>query len=517
MKAVTAYEMGVIEQRAMREMGLPSLLLMENAAISFVAELLRRVEGVPASKVMVFCGKGNNGGDGFAIARHLANAGAEVRVVVFGDRAQLKPDAQTNFDIVTGMGIPVYHFVQDRPRVDAHLLGADLVVDALFGTGFHGTLAGPEAEAVACINAAEALVAAVDMPSGADSDTGRVAGPCVQADLTITFGLPKVGQFLYPARALAGTVCVVPISLPAAYTEDAALPNNVLCDAYARQMLPPRSPDSHKGDYGKVFVLAGSPGLTGAPVLAADAVLKVGAGMVTVGVPASVHGIVAGKLTEAMTCPLPEMGSAHDMSLSKSAFGVVQEQLAKNNVLLMGCGLGMAESTVDMMHKLLVDNPLPMVVDADGINALAGNLALLGRRGADVVLTPHPAEFARMTGMDVSVVQDNRAEVARQFAKDFGVSLVLKGSDTVVAHPDGSLYLNTSGNSGMASAGSGDVLAGMIAGLVAQGLSVRDAANLGVYLHGCAGDCAAARFGEYSMTARNIVDSIHEAMEAVAQ
>lgn len=504
MKAVTSYEMGVLEQKAIQHYGIPALILMENAAIGFVNALCE--QRGDADKYLIFCGRGNNGGDGFAIARHLYNAGAEVRVVMLGAPEESKPDAYTNYQIARAMGIPIYDFTNaaDRPKIDAHLMMTDIVIDAMIGTGFRGELKETAAQAAACINRSGKYVAAVDMPSGVNSDTGHIAEPCVQADLTVTFALPKVGQLIYPGRAQCGTVVVAPISIPAAVIEESAAMNHLLEEGYARTVLPLRAAQSHKGTFGKAFVLAGSMGMTGAAVLCTRSLLKAGAGMVTLGLPDCIWETAASQLTEAMTCPLPSLNGA----LSKTALPMVQEKMKACDVLLMGCGISLNDSTAYVMRKLLEDNPIPLVIDADGINALADNLIALSARGADVVLTPHPAEFARMTGVEPEVVQANRVDIARKFALDFKVSLVLKGADTVVAHPDGEVYINTRGNSGMATAGSGDVLAGVIAGLIAQGLSVKQAANLGVYLHAVAGDIAAGQYGEYALNALNIIECI---------
>lgn len=510
MYAVTAAEMGALERRAIEGLGIPALLLMENAAAAFVRALTEQW-GAPAGKrALVFCGKGNNGGDGCAIARQLVCTGADARIVLLDDGAGMKPDARVNLDICRAMDIPVYRMDDNvsRPLVAAHLAAADFVVDALFGTGFHGTLQGVAAEAVELIDAGGKPVAAVDMPSGADSDMGHVDGACVQADLTVTFALPKVGQLIYPGRAKCGTVVTVPISIPPALAEGCGFCTYVLDDACVRATLPLRAAEGHKGSFGRVFALAGSQGMTGAAAMCAVGALKAGCGMVTLGTPGCVADVLSAKLTEVMTLALPSLNGG----LSRSAYAPAAERLAQNDVLLMGCGAGQSDGAADVMRRVLADSEKPAVVDADGLNALCGHAELLGARRADTVLTPHPAEFARLAGIDVAAVQRQRVSVARTFAQAHGVTLVLKGADTVAAHPDGSLYINTRGNNGMATAGSGDVLAGIIAGFIAQGLPAKEAANTGVYVHALAGDAARGKYGEYSLTATNILECIGSAI-----
>ncbi len=500
MKLVTASQMTELEQIAIQSYGIDGLLLMENAARSFCDVLESEWGNLKNKSIAVFCGKGNNGGDGFAISRHLINRGALVTVVMDFDPTDLKPDARKNFDIISCMAIPVVTL----PEIGKKQF--DIVVDALLGTGFHGAATGKLATMIDAVNACGAKVAAVDIPSGADCSDGAVGGPCVRADLTVTFALPKPGHFLYPAKEFCGKVVTTDISIPKKVVEAFPVATYTL-DSSLAASLPVRSENAHKGSFGKVLVFAGSAGMSGAAIMTTTAVLKTGAGMVTAAVPEALCELFASQFPEAMTLALPAENTA--------AF--ILEKLSTQNVFLAGCGLGLSEETQNTLRLLALGCEKPMVIDADGINALSGHIHLIKNKTVPTVLTPHPLEFSRISGLSVDYIQQNRLKTARDFASEFGVILVLKGADTVVAHPAGNAYISPQSNSGLAKAGSGDVLAGIIAALIAQGATPGDGANLGVHLHSRAGMIARQKLGAYSMTASDVLAALPEAICELAR
>lgn len=504
MKLVTASQMTELEGRAIEEYGISSLLLMENAARGFCDCLEQETGSVKEKEIAVYCGSGNNGGDGFAIARHLSNRGGMVTVVKGFCEEKLKPDARTNFEIVKKMGLPMVSLCE--------IIGNrfTIVVDALFGTGFHGVPEGQYAEMIESMNQSGAFVASVDIPSGAGSTDGRVVGVCVRADMTVTFGLAKVGQFLYPAKECVGKLYVTDISIPAQVLQNFDTPYDTLDEELA-SVLPKREENSHKGTFGKVLAFAGSPGMSGACVLTTLSVLKAGAGMVTAAVPQSIIHVLSEQCREVMTMSLPTDGE----QLSAEAEEVLLKKMESQDVLLAGCGLGSSEATKEVLLSVVSQCKKPLVLDADGINLLAGNIHIVKERTAPTVLTPHPLEFSRISGHSMEEIRLNRVAVATNFAQEYGVVLVLKGADTVVAHPDGRVCVCTVSNSGLATAGSGDVLSGIIASLLAQGASAGEAANVGVYLHSRAGLLAREQLGARSMLAGDVLLALPEAMMAL--
>lgn len=502
MRLVTAQQMRELEQMTFSEYGFSSLLMMENAAQGFCDRLEREYGSVCRKKIAVFCGKGNNGGDGFAVARLLSVRGAFVRIFIGFDPHLLKGDAKTNYETAERFGIKILD-------TEAFSDDCDVVIDALFGTGFHGEIAGEDAETVEKINASHAFVAAVDMPSGANADNGTVSEFCVCADMTVTFGMGKLGQCLYPAKQKTGQVFVSEISVPLQLRK--AYPSGYFAlDSAIFSRLPQREENTHKGNFGKCLIFAGSRGMCGAAVMASNAVLKSGAGMATLAIPEEVSSIAAAKLTEVMTLPLP-------MEYTKKSLSLLEEQMKTQDIFLMGCGLGRSTERQSLVRELLLRSKLPTVIDADGINALQGHIHILKQKRVPVVLTPHLVEFSRISGFSPEEIVADKVKLAKQFAVEYDVILVLKGADTVVACPDGRVFVNTLSNSGMATAGSGDVLAGMIAGLAAQGAELSDAACLGVFLHTLAGEIAREQYGEYGMTATDILSAVPLALKRATE
>ncbi|KKM08641.1 carbohydrate kinase [Clostridiales bacterium PH28_bin88] len=508
MKLVTAEEMRELDQLASSQYGIPGIVLMENAGLRVLDAVLEILEGEVAGKrVLVFAGKGNNGGDGFVVARHLANKRAEVKVFLLGRPEDVRGDARVNLDILEQMGVKIYPLQaeKDLQRVDIALLHADVLVDAIYGTGFKGAAMGTIAQVIRQINSAHRPLVAVDLPSGLEANTGKVYGPCVQATRTVTFGLPKLGLYLEPGARYAGDVTVADISLPARLVSGRPLKRELLTPSWCSAQLPRREPSAHKGSFGRVLVVGGSEGMTGAVTLSAQAALRSGAGLVTAAVPRSLHPVLETKTTEVMTSPLPETDAR---SFSMEAVAPVLELARDATVVALGMGIGRHPATVEWVRRLLPQLKVPVVIDADGLNALAGATGLFPSLGVPVVITPHPGEMARLLDVAAARVQEDRLKGAEQAAKDWGVTVVLKGAKTVVASPGGETFLNPTGNPGMATGGSGDVLTGVIAGLMAQGLAAPVAAAVGVFVHGAAGDLAARSKGHRGLIAGDILEML---------
>lgn len=506
MKIATAAEMRGIDKAAIEYFGIPGLVLMENAGAALARQVASILTDAANKKVCVFAGKGNNGGDGFVAARHLASLGAKVKVFLVFDEDDMAGDAQVNLNIIKKMGIDVLPLAGDRDWDMARVAAtfADCIIDAMLGTGFSGAIQGNMARAVELVNSAGKPVVAADIPSGVHADTGQVGTVAVRADYTVTFGLPKPGLLLYPGAEYTGRLVVADITIPAALLAADTIRQNAITARKAKQLLPRRHPAAHKGTNGHVAIVAGSEAYTGAAALAATGALRAGAGLVTLGVAASLLSLMQMKLTEIMTRPLPEIVGG---AIGMKAVPYIEELTARCDVLAIGPGLGRAEETMAAVREVVRNCDKPLVIDADGLNALVGHTDILRDTAALAVLTPHPGEMGRLFGLTPAQVNQDRIGVARQAAHSWGAIVVLKGAPTVVAFPDGEVYVNTSGNAGMATGGTGDVLTGVIAALIAQGLSSHDAAVAGVYLHGLAGDIA-ARAGQVGMAAGDVARAL---------
>jgi NAD(P)H-hydrate epimerase len=489
MKIVTAQEMREIDRRVIEEIGIPGAVLMENAGVSVFNLIRELTQGFPPSsfRVTVFVGRGNNGGDGLVVSRHLHNFGYRVTAYLLAPPDAFSGDAALNLEIARKIGVPIKTMLseEDLDGIWSKVEGTDVVVDAIFGTGLKGPVRGLAGKVIERVNRLRAVRIAVDLPSGLNADTGAVEGPCVRADFTVTMALPKRGLFLHPGADYCGEVRVAHIGFPNQAIESQGIKTELITGDLALSLLPSRPASGHKGTFGHVLVIAGSLGLTGAATLTSLAALRSGAGMVTLGIPESLNSIMEVKLTEVMTLPLPETSRR---ALSVRAMEGILEFMPRATVLAIGPGLSQDPETVELVWKLCFESTKPMVIDADGLNAIAQNPEILDRIGPDVVLTPHPGEMSRLTSHTVKEIESNRIEAAKEFALKHGLTLVLKGAPTIVAAPDGKAYVNSTGNPGMASAGMGDVLTGLIAGLMAQGMSPTDAAISAVFYHGLAAD-----------------------------
>ena len=512
MKLLTARQVRDLDRRAIEDFGVPGLVLMENAGRAAAEQGAAHFAGSFPGPVLVLCGKGNNGGDGYVIARHLANRGWQVATLVFAARESVGGDAAVNLEILLRSGAEV-EFVTTAADLAAALgrRRPRWLVDAIFGTGLNSEVQGLARQAIEWLNGSGLPVLAVDIPSGVDADSGRILGAAVRADLTVTFACGKLGQVLYPGSGLVGQLSVADIGMPVSLVDESPDALGFVDASVAAELLPPRPEAGHKGTFGHLLVVAGSVGKSGAAALAAEAGLRSGAGLVTLASGASQQPVLAAKLTEVMTAALPE----NDGALSQRAGTPVRELWAGKQALALGPGLGLQPETVALVRSLVGECPLPLVLDADGLNALAGHVEPLARREAATILTPHPGEMARLLGATVRDVEHDRVGAARSFAQQHRVVLVLKGARTLVAFPDGQLRINGSGNPGMASGGMGDVLTGILGGLLAQGLQASEAAVLGVFLHGLAGDRVAARLGDAGLLASDLLRELPAARRAL--
>jgi NAD(P)H-hydrate epimerase len=514
MRIVTADEMAVIDRTTIEGVGIPGVVLMENAGRGACEAMGRHFPDLAGKRVLALAGGGNNGGDGFVIARHLWQRRVQVDVCCLRKPADYRGDARINLDILEKLGMPVAVMADTAslPQLRERLAGADLVVDAILGTGLNAPVSGFYRNVIELVNELGRPVFAVDLPSGLDATTGLPLGVCIRASVTATFGLAKIGQLVTPGCSFVGHLEVVDIGLPRSVTEMAEPPRLWLDPRDLGPLVRARELPSHKGSFGHVLVVAGSVGKTGAGAMASMGAGRAGAGLVTLAVPVSLHGLMEVKLTEVMTEPLAETA---EQSIAEAAVPRLEELLQNKEALALGPGISTQEETRRVVLRLVEGSPCPVVVDADALTVLVGHLGVLKRARAPVILTPHPGEMGRLTGLSPAEVQSRRVELAQAFSREHGVTLVLKGARTLVASPEGRLAVNGSGNPSLASGGTGDVLTGLIAGLLAQGLAPFQAACLGVYCHGAAADRLAPRYGDRGLLATDLLPEIPAVLKSL--
>ena len=504
MRILNAAQMREADRFTIEDIGIPSLVLMENAGRQVVAAMEAAYESRLDGRVAVLCGRGNNGGDGFVVARTLLQRGIDTAVFVIGAVADVRGDARINLDILGRLGVTVVE-INDEQTWELHfseISQCTLIVDAIVGTGLTRALAGMMETVAADVNASSIPIVSVDLPSGLSADTPHLIGDCINASMTVTLGAPKLPLVLPPGETHAGDVVIADIGIPIEVIEGLdGRRIDLLTPEQIRDLVEPRAPESHKGDFGRVTLVAGSRGKTGAAHLAAIGALKSGAGLVTVATPASCLPIIASMGPEFMTELLQE---GKDGTVAPAA---IERILAlRHDVIACGPGLGRSAGAAEFVKALLDRADVPLVLDADAIMALADDPArLVGREDRDVIITPHPGEMARLVGSTIEEVQANRIDVAASFATSRHVHVVLKGHRTIIATPDGHIFINPTGNPGMATAGTGDVLTGMIAAWLAQLLDAEAACRLAVFLHGAAGDLAEADEGQVAMTATDVL------------
>lgn len=513
---VTSEEMRQMDRLAIESFGIPGVVLMENAGRATVQVLFKEVPDLQNKKVGIMAGKGNNGGDGFVIARYLAANGVPVSVYILTKKEKVKGDAAGNLQLIEKMNIPIKEVTDGAAFASymSDLAHYDLWVDAILGTGLQSDVRGFFKDVIDFLNHTGNPVFAVDIPSGLNSDTGEVCGTCIKAAATVTFGLPKIGQVIYPGIEFVGSLAVVDIGIPEMVIGQVTPKHKILLAEDIASSVKERLPEMHKGGAGHLLVVGGSPGKTGAAAMASLAAMRTGAGLVTLGVAQSLNHIMEIQLTEVMTAPLPE---TEEKTLGMSAHKALCALLEGKRALAIGPGLGTDSEAKALVRRLLADNILPAVVDADGLAALEGHLDLLQKAKAPLILTPHPGEMGRLLGITAAEVQKSRIPVARDFASKHQVYVVLKGARTIIAEPGGGITVNPTGNPGMASGGMGDVLTGMIAGFLVQGYSPLDATRLSVYLHGAAADFLAKDKGPIGYLAGDIIDIIPEQMKVLSE
>jgi ADP-dependent NAD(P)H-hydrate dehydratase / NAD(P)H-hydrate epimerase len=506
MKISTVAEMMALDQTAVKQFGIKEELLMENAGLA-VYQVMAKTTHVKSGRFVVFCGLGNNGGDGFVVARKLHSNGARVKVYILGDPGKFKGVAKLNLDIVSRLPIDIERVEDIRP-VKYDLAHCDGIVDAIFGTGLTRAVEGIYAQVIRLINASGKTVYAVDIPSGVQGDSGQVLGTAVQAHHTVTFGLPKIGSVLYPGYDLCGELYVTHISFPSAmYAADTlklAFNDPIL--------LPPRNPDGHKGAFGQALFIAGAASYYGAPYFAAMSFLKAGGGYSRLAAPRSITPFIANKGSEIVFIPMQETASGSIALKNKQALLGLADKM---DLVILGPGLSLDPETQQLARELVEQVKTPLVLDGDGITALCDDLEIIRNRKSETVLTPHLGEMSRMTGIDAAKIAADKITVLRQAADNLRAHIVLKGAHSLIGMPDGRVFVNMSGNAGMATAGSGDVLTGAIAAMQGLGLSFEDAVRNGVFVHGLAGDLAAEDMGGDGITAQTLLDYLPFAMDTL--
>jgi len=516
MKILTSSEMREIDRTTIEDIGIPGTVLMENAGLQVVKALRKKFARLPEERAVIVAGKGNNGGDGLVVARHLSNLGAKPEVLLLASKDEVMGDAAVNLGIALKLGLAVKEvrtreeWAKCRPTLGR----ATVVIDALFGTGLVKPLDGLYARAVEDINRSGGFKLSVDIPSGLSSDTFEIIGPCVRADMTVTLAAPKIAHIFPPAEEWVGKLVVGWIGIPPFLFEKPGLKFELVEEGTVRPYFKKRGRDTHKGTYGHLLVVAGSLGKTGAAALAGKAALKMGAGLVTVATAGSALPSVARSMMELMTEPLPETPRR---TVSGEALPRVLGLLKGKNGLLLGPGISTDPSTAEFVLGLLPKVRVPAVIDADGLNIISSDPGVLRRLAAPAVLTPHPGEFARLTGRSAADVLKHRLELVPDFARKHRVYLVLKGYRTLIAAPDGRVYVNPTGNPGMATGGSGDVLSGMIASEIVQEKDFLGAVISAVYVHGLSGDIAAGALSQKFLTAGDIIRFLPRALRPLEE
>ncbi len=511
MKILTSEQMKNIDRRTIKKYGIPGVVLMENAGLQAAMYVIDSVKDIHRKEILILCGPGNNGGDGFVIARHFFNQGLLPHTILIGDRKKVKGDALINLKIARNMGIEIDEVKTERSwlKYHEHLAHTDLIIDALLGTGLEGIPRGIYKKVISDMNQSGAEIIAIDIPSGLSGSLCKVEGEAVRADRTITFCCPKIAHIFPPSEEYVGNLKIADISVPEEAIQEEKAWLNLVEEDLARSLIPSRKRDAHKGDFGHILAICGSIGKSGAAALVAESALKTGAGLVTVATGSSAQKLLAAQCSEMMTEPLLETETG---SISKKALLRLKELSRGKELLVIGPGITTHPDTSSAMRILLKETQMPALVDADGLNAFEGYSKELYGKHRELVVTPHPGEMGRIIGQPAKFVQENRSEVCRNFATTHHCYVVLKGYKTLISDPLGNVYVNPTGNPGLATAGAGDILTGMIAGFLVQKTGILNALILAVYLHGLAADIAAAELGEIPLMARDVIACLPDAL-----
>ncbi|MCP3872638.1 MAG: NAD(P)H-hydrate dehydratase [Desulfobacteraceae bacterium] len=511
---VTASQMQDMDKQTIESFGLPGIVLMENAGRGAFDFLMRKFKDIGSKKVAVIAGRGNNGGDGFVIARYLMEKGIDVTVFLLSSKKKVTGDAKFNMDLYqTLCNKASTRGIIEIPNIDTfkhqktQIIHHDLFIDAILGTGLNSDVRGFFKDAIELINRSKKPIFSIDIPSGLHSDTGQPLGVAVKAHATATFAFAKIGHILYPGNTYTGELDIIDIGIPFFIEKEKNIPLSLINKEEIKPFFPSREFNSHKGSFGHVLVIAGSTGKTGASALCANAAMRCGTGLVTLGIAKSLNKIIEPQVIEPMTHPLPEKEKG---LLTDNCFDKIQTLLKDKQALAIGPGLGTNTGTKKLVQKIIQKVKVPLIIDADAINCIADNLTVLKKKKAPAVLTPHPGEMARLCNVTTKEIQANRIEFASQFAKEYNSILILKGAQTIISLPNGRSYICPTGNPGMASGGMGDVLTGIIAGFSAQGLTVDQASLAGVFIHGLCGDILSRNMGDFGFIASDMVQIIPE-------
>lgn len=487
----------------MEEFEIPQDILMENAGSAVFSAISRELK-VDNSKFVIFCGGGNNGGDGLVVARKLTSNGAEVIVFLLSGKEKLEGAARENFEIISKMPVEIER-VESVGGVEDTITNSDVIVDAILGTGITRNVEGLYKRLIQLINESGKKVVSVDIPSGINGDTGGSMGVAVNADITVTFGLPKIGNLLYPGYELGGKLYVSHISFPPTHYNS----DSIKAEIFNPLELPQRDKNTHKSDYGKCLFVSGAPSYLGAPYFSSLSFLKAGGGLSYLATPKSVSSFIASRGSEIVISPQSETESGSIAIENKEE---LLESSKNADIVIMGPGLSLNDETQELVRQLASEINVPLLIDGDGITAISKDLDVVRERDVETILTPHPGEMSRIAKMSIDKIKKKRIDILQQTTEDLGAIVVLKEARSLTGYPDGKVLVNTSGNPGMATAGSGDVLTGTIAAMYGLGYSVEKATPMGVFLHGLAGDLASEELGEDGITAQNILDCLPSAL-----
>ncbi len=504
MKISSVNEMRNMDKQAMEKFHIPDLLLMENAGEALVS-IIDKECGVSDKRFVIFCGQGNNGGDGLVAARKLYSMGGTVKVYILGDEKKYKGASTKNFEIATLLPIEIKH-IESLEEIEKDIASSDIIVDAMLGTGLSRNIEGRYKDIIELINKSKKVVFSVDIPSGINGNTGKVMGIAVKANYTVTFGLPKIGNILYPGYEYCGKLYVSHISFPPSlYNSD-----SIMISTNDPIKIPDRPITGHKGTFGDALFIAGASGYFGAPYFSALSFLKAGGGYSRLATPKSIMPFIGNKGSEIVFIPLKE---TKDGSIAFENKEKILELSKKVDIVVIGPGLSLNEETEALVRELVVSIDKPLIIDGDGITAISKNSELIKKRSKGTILTPHIGEMSRLTKLSIDEIEENKIKIVQQFANELNSYIVLKGAHSLIAYPDGRIFINMSGNSGMATAGSGDVLTGTIAAMFGLGLSLPEALRMGVFIHGLAGDLAAIDMGKDGMTAQDILNHLPFALK----
>ena len=511
MIVLTPERMAKYDGYAINTWGVPSAVLMENAGRS-TYRLIKEHYLEGKKKVTIFCGRGNNGGDGFVIGRYALRDGFQTRVFLLCSASDLRGDAALNMGLYRSIGGEIVECPDKLKSVKDGTKGTDVIIDAIFGTGLSKPVGGIEKKVIEEINESGKPVVAVDIPSGIDGRTGHSLGAAVRATHTFTYGYPKIGQILQPGAYHTGKLTVIDISIPSFIEQKVGFDGYVIEGGMIRDFLKKRLPWDHKGTFGHVAVIAGSPGKTGAAVMTSLSALKIGAGLVTLLIPASLNNIVASKLTEVMTYPVTDKGTGY---FSLSAYDEIANFISDKDVIVIGPGLSQEPDTAALVRKLYQTMNKPFVIDADGINAFQGHTGIIKKSKRKAIFTPHPGEISRLMEMTPKDINNDRIGVGLQFVRNTGANLILKGSPTIIVSDKGEFYINPTGNPALAKGGSGDILTGLVGGILSQGYTTVEASIMGTYLHGYIADTWIEHNTDMDLLAGDLIIGIGEAIKDI--